>query len=260
MIYLQAFIILLAYFLIFFIIGQIIKNNSIVDIGWGLGFVILAGFMYALGGTYTFRSTIITVLVALWGLRLTYHLARRNIGKPEDYRYVNMRKRWGTRYAYIKAFFNVYFLQMALMYIIGLPIIMINQSQNSTTTALDYIGLAVWVMGYAFEVVGDYQLKQFKKNPANKGKIMNKGLWQYTRHPNYFGEAVMWWGIFIIGLSIEQPLIMIISPITITFFLRFVSGVPLLEKKYAGRPDFIAYTQQTNIFIPWFPKKTKTSI
>ncbi|WP_461204855.1 DUF1295 domain-containing protein [Clostridium sp. DL1XJH146] len=257
MIYLQTALVLLVYFTIVFIIGQFLENNSIVDMAWGLGFVIVAIFTFFMGGHYTVRSIVTLILVSIWGMRLFYHIARRNIGKREDFRYVNMRKNWGTKFVRVKAFFNVYFLQMVLMYIISLTIILINNSSDATLHILDFVGILVWIIGYIFEAVGDYQLKMFIKDKANKGKLMKYGLWKYTRHPNYFGEATMWWGIFIIGLSVSGGLYGMISPIVITYLLVFVSGVPLLEKKYKDREDFKEYMKETSIFIPWFPKKKK---
>lgn len=253
--FLQVAIVLFSYFLIIFVIGQVIKDNSIVDIGWGLGFVIVAIYTFFWSSQFQARQIIVTLLVAFWGLRLAYHVGRRNIGKPEDFRYVNMRKAWGNRLVWLKAFFQVYFLQFTLMFIISTTITKINTSVNGQLIILDYIGVGIWVIGYIFEVVGDAQLKHFIKKPENKGKIIESGLWKYTRHPNYFGEATMWWGIFILALGVKQSFWTIISPITITFFLLFVSGVPMLEKKYKDRPDFIEYKKRTSMFIPWFPKK-----
>lgn len=254
-IFLQAAILIFAYFLVLFVIGQVKKNNSIVDIGWGAGFVLIALYTYFVMGLYTIGPTIVTFLVSIWGMRLSYHIYRRNAGKPEDYRYVRMRKNWGDRNPKLKAFFRVYMLQMVLMYMISTPVILLNSTGEKDGLAFIIAGTIVWIFGFIFEAVGDRQLKQFKSDPENKGRIFTQGLWKYTRHPNYFGEAVMWWGIYLIALSVEGGVFTVISPVLITFLLRFVSGVPLLEKKYGDRPDFKEYSERTNIFIPWFPKK-----
>ena len=254
-IFLQVILVLFIYFLLLFALGQVIKNNSIVDIAWGLGFVIIAVYTFFASENITFKNSLVTTLILLWGLRLSYHIGKRNIGKPEDYRYVNMRKSWGKKYILIKAFMQVYFLQLVLMFIISIPIIIVNAYNKQGIKLLDFFGLFVWIFGYFFEVVSDYQLKGFVKNPNNKGKIMKAGLWKYSRHPNYIGEATMWWGIYIFSISAYNPIITIISPITITYLLLFVSGVPLLEKKYKDNIEFIEYKKRTSIFFPWFPKK-----
>ena len=165
-----------------------------------------------------------------------------------------MREKWGNK-VNINAYFKVFMLQGMLMSIIALPIIFFNSSIISKFNIINIIGILMWIIGYYFEVVGDYQLKRFIKNPNNKGKIMTYGLWKYTRHPNYFGESVMWWGIFFITLNSPLGYIGIISPTLITYLLVFVSGVPLLEKKYESNKEFQDYASKTSKFIPWFTKK-----
>jgi steroid 5-alpha reductase family enzyme len=249
--YLESIIVLFIYFNIFFLIGQYKKNNAVVDIAWGLGFVLVAWFTFMLS-SMTIINYVITIIVSLWGLRLGYYLFKRNWNKAEDYRYVEMRKSW-LKYPLLQAYLKVYMLQMLLMYIISLSIIFINNS-NSNLGLLAYLGIFVWIIGYFFEVVGDYQLKKFVSNPLNKGHIMKTGLWKYTRHPNYFGEAVMWWGIYLLALNAGGYLT-IISPLLINFLLVFVSGVPLLEKKYKDNLEFQEYAKVTSIFIPMPPKR-----
>jgi steroid 5-alpha reductase family enzyme len=249
--YLESIIVLFIYFNIFFLIGQYKKNNAVVDIAWGLGFVLVAWFTFILS-SMTIINYVITIIVSLWGLRLGYYLFKRNWNKAEDYRYVEMRKSW-LKYPLLQAYLKVYMLQMLLMYIISLSIIFINNS-NSNLGLLAYLGIFVWIIGYFFEVVGDYQLKKFVSNPLNKGHIMKTGLWKYTRHPNYFGEAVMWWGIYLLALNAGGYLT-IISPLLINFLLVFVSGVPLLEKKYKDNIEFQEYAKVTSIFIPMPPKR-----
>ena len=247
--YLYSLLVLFVYFNVWFIIGQIKKNNAVVDIAWGLGFVLVAWFTYIFSDKAIINS-VITLLVSLWGLRLGYYLFKRNWNKNEDYRYVNMRKSW-IKYPMLQAYLKVYMLQMILMFIISIPIIFVNNLSDSLSI-VSYIGLFIWIIGYFFEVVGDYQLKKFVSN--NKGKIMKSGLWKYTRHPNYFGEATMWWGIYLIAFSVGG-IYTVISPILITILLLFVSGVPLLEEKYKDNEEFKEYAKVTSIFIPWFPKR-----
>jgi steroid 5-alpha reductase family enzyme len=247
----ETLLVLFVYFNIWFLIGQLKKNNAVVDIAWGLGFVVVALFTF-IYSEMVLINYVITILISLWGLRLGYYLFKRNWNKKEDYRYVEMRKSW-IKYPMLQAYLKVYMLQMILMIIISIPIIFINSSSDSLSL-IAYFGILIWIIGYFFEVVGDYQLKVFVKNPNNKGKIMKTGLWKYTRHPNYFGEATMWWGIFIISLSVDG-IYTIISPILITLLLLFVSGVPLLEKKYKDNKEFQEYAKVTSVFIPWFVKK-----
>lgn len=247
--------ILFAYFVLLFLVGQVLKDNSIVDIGWGFSFFVAALISFFLGQTFMPRATLITALVALWGLRLSIHLAIRNIGKGEDYRYVEFRKRWGDRFVRLKAFLHVYFLQFTVMAVVSMPLIQGNLNPNQTLGPLAYFGMAVWVIGFLFEAVGDLQLKRFKADPANKGKLLDKGLWALTRHPNYFGDAVMWFGIFFISITEITTLWTLIGPIIMAFFLRNISGAKMLERKYEGRADYDAYKERTNMFVPGPPRK-----
>ncbi|MCJ7679308.1 MAG: DUF1295 domain-containing protein, partial [Candidatus Aminicenantes bacterium] len=171
-----------------------------------------------------------------------------------DFRYAKWRKEWG-RWFVLRSYFQVFILQGVLMGIIALPILLVNASMKPGLTWLDGLGVAVWVIGFCFETMGDLQLARFKKNPSNKGKIMTSGLWRYTRHPNYFGESAMWWGIFLITLSVPGGWVGVVSPVLITFILLFVSGVRMLEKKYGDNPEFQAYAERTSVFIPFPPKK-----
>jgi steroid 5-alpha reductase family enzyme len=253
--YLETFAILFMFFVVVFIIGQILKDNSIVDIAWGAGFVVSALYTFFRNPESGLKGILLTLAVSIWGSRLTYHLAKRNLGKPEDYRYVNMRKRWGNKYVLIKSFLNVYLLQCVIQYIVTLPVIYGNTTAQQELYVYNVIGIVLWGIGFFFEAYGDYQLKQFKKDPNNKGRLMTSGLWALTRHPNYFGDSAMWFGIFLIALSGLSGLWIIVGPVLMTFFLVFVSGVRLLEKKYEGREDFEAYKKRTNAFIPWFQKK-----
>ncbi|QSX08854.1 DUF1295 domain-containing protein [Alkalibacter rhizosphaerae] len=254
-IYLESALVVWIYFTIVFFIAQWKKNNSIVDITWGLGFVVLANYLLFRTATFDLRSIVATVLVTAWGLRLFLYIGIRNWGKPEDFRYVAMREKWGTDHYYLKAYANVFLAQAGFLYIVSFPVILVQARDPGGFGWIGLIGLAIWLVGFFFEAVGDYQLRQFLKKPENKGKLMRYGLWKYTRHPNYFGEATMWWGIFLVTLGDLFGLLGIIGPATISYLLMFVSGVPLLEKKYMKREDFREYAKVTNKFFPWFPKK-----
>lgn len=242
---------------IFFLISMKKKNNGLVDIAWGLGFVLvsLVTLMFSTQDI-NLRILIPNFLVLLWGLRLSYHLFKRNWNKEEDFRYAKWRKEWKDTFV-IRSYFQVFMLQGLLMFLISYPIVLNNMSGFTELVLIDYIGISVWVIGFLFQTIGDAQLKEFISNPNNKGKIMNEGLWKYTRHPNYFGEATMWWGIFLIGLNPESAsgLIGIFSPLIITYMLLYVSGVPMLEKKYEDNQEFQEYAKVTSKFIPWFQKR-----
>ncbi len=254
--FLPSVILVFLFFTSFFIIAQIIKNNSIVDIGWGFGFILIALYTFFFSEIITAKSVLVTILVLIWGSRLSYHILKRNWGKPEDFRYAKWRKEWG-KWLFIRGFFQIFMLQGLLMLIIASPIILINHSRQTGLHWMDYLGAAIWITGFLFESIGDYQLAQFIRNPENKGEIMKYGLWRYTRHPNYFGEATMWWGIYLIALSLPNGFWFIISPLTITILLLYVSGVPMLEKKFADDPKFQEYARETPKFFPWFPKKSE---
>jgi steroid 5-alpha reductase family enzyme len=182
----------------------------------------------------------------------------RNLKKSEDFRYKQWRDTWG-KWFYLRSFFQVYLLQGLLMIVIGYPFIHAAvYGADSQLGILSVLGVAVWCVGYFFEVVSDYQLDVFIKNPANKGAVMDQGLWQYSRHPNYFGEVTMWWGVWLITLPFPFGLYTIVSPLAITFLILNVSGVPLLEKKFAGNPKFEEYKKGPVSSSPCLSAKFKT--
>jgi steroid 5-alpha reductase family enzyme len=251
---LQACIVIVIYFVIWYIIAMIIKNAGIIDIGWGLGFVVVAWFGFL--QNINIVSGILTLMVSLWGLRLTFHIFKRNVGKPEDFRYANFRRQWGKTFL-IRSLFRLFMFQAVLMFLISLAFIYGNVEASIVSLPLLIIGIIIWLIGFVFEAVGDKQLKRFITEPNNKGRLIETGLWKYTRHPNYFGEALLWWGIFIAALGSGAPWFTVLSPITITLVIRFVSGVPMLEKRNENKPGYDVYKAKTNIFIPWFPKGEK---
>ena len=249
-IYLYSLLAILGNFVLFYIIGMVRNNNTYVDIGWGLGFIIAAGVSYILGGM-TCPAKIATALVTVWGTRLSIHLGSRVIGSEEDYRYQEMREKWD--HFYINSFFRIYMVQAVLQALVVVSVIAINSLRIAATGPLVYAGAAVWLLGFFFESVGDHQLKRFLEK--GEGGVMDQGLWKYTRHPNYFGESVQWWGIFVIAAGAGAGLWTVISPVTITFLLLFVSGVPMLEEKMMEDPEYREYAERTSKFIPWFPEE-----
>jgi steroid 5-alpha reductase family enzyme len=241
------------YMTIVFLLALKKKDNSIVDIAWGLGFVGVAILTFFLKEGWTTRHIFVSGLILIWGMRLALHIAIRNRGRGEDFRYAKWRQEWRRGFV-LRSYVQVFMLQGVLLCVVAFPIMIVNFSERPDLTFLDIIGVGIWSIGFVFETVGDFQLRQFKKSPENRGKILTAGLWKYTRHPNYFGEALMWWGIFLIALSVENGWMAMISPLLISFLLLRVSGVTMLEKKYAGNSEFEAYAEKTNTFFPWFPK------
>jgi steroid 5-alpha reductase family enzyme len=245
---------IIVYMSVIFLIALLKKDNSIADIAWGLGFILIAAITFFLGKGTSARQILLNSLVLAWGSRLAVHIFMRNRTRGEDYRYARWRKQWG-RWFIPRSYLQVFLLQGLLLLVIVYPIILINHSEEEGLKFLDVLGATIWLLGFFVETVGDYQLLLFKRNPENRGKIMTRGLWAYSRHPNYFGEATMWWGIFFIALSTGHGWTAIASPLLITFLLLRVSGVVLLEKKQTGNPGFVEYARKKNAFIPWFPKK-----
>ncbi|MBN1223515.1 MAG: DUF1295 domain-containing protein [Candidatus Aminicenantes bacterium] len=243
----------LAYMSIVFIAAMLRRDNSVVDTAWGIGFILIAFLTLFLKVGANFRQVLVTALIFLWGGRLSVHIGGRNKGKKEDFRYAQWRKDWGKWFV-PRSYLQIFLLQGIIMIVVSYPVILVNSRGGSKFAILDIAGILLWCIGFYFEAEGDHQLRKFKKNPENRGKIMTSGLWKYTRHPNYFGEAVMWWGIYIIALSVKQGWTAVVSPVLITFLLLKVSGVAMLEKKYAGNKEFAEYAQRTNAFFPWFPK------
>lgn len=245
--YLILALALFAYMAICYAIALVKKRNDVADVAWGLGFVFLAWLSYYLSGGND-RALLVNSLVTVWGLRLAWHIHVRNHGKTEDFRYAQWRREW--KHFYLRSFLQVFMLQGGFLFVTISPVLFINISVPEPFHGLDVVGVSVWLIGFYFESAGDYQLKQFKKNPANKGKIMTTGLWRYSRHPNYFGEAVQWWGIFLFALTMPGGWVTVVGPIMITYLLRYVSGVPMLERKYEGNDSYEAYKKKTSVFFP----------
>jgi len=232
-----------------FLLAMVLKDNSIVDIFWGLGFIVLTAYSLWKADDIDIKKIIVSTLVLIWGLRLAAHIFLRNRGRGEDFRYANWRRTW--KYFVLRSFFQVFMLQGFFMLIIALPVLHINHGIPVDSGMIDVAGLLIFLAGFLFEVIGDAQLAAFRKDSANTGKIITTGLWKYTRHPNYFGEALLWWGIWLMAVPVVDGIFTVISPITITLLLRYVSGVPMLETKYEGRADWEDYKRRTPVFLPF---------
>jgi steroid 5-alpha reductase family enzyme len=249
-------LVILGYMAILWIVSLILQNSSIVDIFWGAGFVMANWVYFALTPEgFATRKWLIGVLVTIWGLRLSLYILWRNWGKGEDFRYRKWREEAGGNWWW-RSFFKVFLLQGVLMWIISAPLLAAQIGATPARLAiLDFVAVAMWAIGFFFEAVGDLQMARFKGNPANKGKVMNTGLWRYTRHPNYFGEATMWWAYYLVALA-AGGWFTIFSPILMTTLLLRVSGVALLEKSLKEtKPKYKEYVETTSAFIPWFPRK-----
>jgi steroid 5-alpha reductase family enzyme len=234
------------------------RDAGIIDGFWGSGFVLLAWIYWVLAGGTTERKLLLVILVTLWGLRLTGHIALRNWGEPEDYRYREMREKHGATFPVV-SLFKVFLLQGGLMWLISVPLLQA-QSARAPLNLLDVAGVIVFAVGLVFETIGDLQLVRFRADPDNRGRVLRTGLWRFTRHPNYFGDAAVWWGFFLIALATPGSAWTVFSPLLMTFFLLKVSGVVMLEKKLVeSRPEYAEYVASTSAFVPWFPRKPRTA-
>jgi steroid 5-alpha reductase family enzyme len=246
------------------ILSLIIHDSSIVDIFWGLGYIAVYWFVALvwLGALRTPqalapRQLLLGVLVTIWGLRLSIHIAQRNWGKGEDFRYARWRAEAGASWWW-RSYFKVFLLQGAIMWLVAMPLLAtLAGPAPQTLTWVDSLAVLVWLAGFIFEAGGDWQLARFKADPANKGKLLTDGLWRYTRHPNYFGDAVQWWGFYLFAFA-SGSWWTFISPLLMTFLLLRVSGVAMLERTLKeSKPGYETYSSQTNAFFPGLPRGLK---
>jgi len=245
--------ILLVFMTAVFVLALYFKDNSIVDMAYGLAFVLICWAAFLSNGSGHPRQLLALSLVTVWGVRLATHIFLRKGDGGEDFRYRKWREEWGQTVVW-RSFLQIFMLQGAVFFFVALPALLILNHPGGVLGLLDLIGVLVWFFGFAFEAIGDWQLLQFKKNPDNRGHVIQAGLWRFTRHPNYFGEATLWWGLFLLALGAPFGALAILSPVLIDFLLLKVSGIPMLEAKYEGNPEFEAYKKRTNAFFPWFPK------
>ncbi len=236
-----------------FIAARVRDRNDIADVAWGLGFILAALVSLAAAGEYSPRALLVTGLVAVWGLRLAAHIHFRNRGKGEDPRYRKWREEWGSAFV-LRSFLQVFMLQGVLLLLVAAPVTYVNAAPYAPFTVLDALGALVWLVGFLFEAIGDLQLSRFLRDPANRGKLMTFGLWRYTRHPNYFGEVTLWWGIWLFAAAVPGGWMTVAGPLAITFLILKVSGIPMLEQRYEGRADFQEYKRRTSAFFPLPPR------
>lgn len=234
---------------IFFLIAVIRKNFAVIDVGWGLGFILISLISY-LHHPLSFKNAILLMVVVTWGTRLALYIFNRSRGKPEDHRYAKFREEWKPN-ANLHAWIKVFMFQGLLMMIVTLPVTAGMAREAKSFSIINYLGLVIWMIGFGFEVTADHYLNWWKGQPDNKGKICTTGPWKWTRFPNYFGEVLSWYGVYLIAF--EWPIFWtIIGPITINFMILKVTGVPLLEEHYKNRPEYQEYASKTPRFIPFF--------
>jgi len=235
------------------IVSLMLTDASIVDIFWGLGFVVVAWTAYALTWPGALRPLVVCVMTTVWGVRLAAHLAWRNLGHGEDYRYRAMRQAHGRLFPLV-SLGTVFLLQALLMWIVSLPI-QAAQAPGATSPLgwIDAAGIALWVTGLSFEAIADAQLARFKRSSSGTGAVMDRGLWRYSRHPNYFGDCLVWWGFGLMAIA-TGAWWSLAGPVVMTVLLVKVSGVALLEKTITERrPAYREYMARTSAFIPWPP-------
>ena len=239
---------------------SIVKRNvNVVDSLWGLGFVLIAWLTFFLAEGFLARKLLIALMVSFWGIRLSIYLTWRNWAKSEDARYGSWRTQIGKKFWYI-SLFKVFLLQALFMWVIALgPQYGQVAQQPGHLTWLDALGFMIWLTGFVYESLSDWQLARFKADLANRGKVMNRGLWAYSRHPNYFGEFLVWWGLFMVTLNTPLGWWTIGSPLIVTLVLLKMTGIPLTERAITNtRPGYKRYIRETNAFIPWFRQRKET--
>ncbi|MCG6189198.1 DUF1295 domain-containing protein [Maribellus maritimus] len=254
-IYIEGLIWIVALFTLAWIFSVRLKDAGIVDIFWGLGFVLVNFIYFQKTNEFTSRSLLLLALVGVWGLRLSIHIFIRNLGKPEDYRYQNFRKHYGPKRYWWVSFFQVFLLQGVLVWLISSPLLAVQYfSKENSLNVFDFAAVFTWLVGFTFEAGADYQLRNFKANPENKGKVLQTGFWKFTRHPNYFGDASVWWSyaIFSVAAGSYFP---ILSSVLMTWLIIRVSGVTMLEKSLKQKKSgYEKYALKTSAFFPWFQK------
>lgn len=233
-----------------------IRDASIVDIAWGADGALIALITFFLAPGAMPRKLLLAGMATFWGVRLALYIGFRKRGKGEDFRYEAMRKNHGTAFPR-RSLVKIFLFQAILIWAISAPVMWGQYADTPPRlTLLDFLGLGVFLLGFIIEFLADEQLKAFLRNPQNRGKVMDRGLWRYSRHPNYFGESLIWFGIFLVAAATPWGWVTVFSPLVMTWFLLKISGVPLLEEALARRRDgYREYMERTSPFVPWPPKK-----
>lgn len=245
----------LIFFSVLWLVSLKLRDSSIADIFWGPGFVLSSIAYLQTTNGFPARSSLVTVLLSIWGLRLALHIGRRNIGRGEDFRYRAWREQYGKQWWWV-SYFKVFLLQAAIAWVVSLPVFYAMRAvEPAQVTLWDVAGVVLFAIGFLFEAIGDEQLRRFRQDRSNDGAVLQSGLWRYTRHPNYFGEAVLWWGLGVIGAGTPGGVVGLIGPAVITFLLIRVSGVAMLERTLSRtKAGYAEYSERTPAFLPWLPK------
>ncbi len=256
MAYLDYLAIILAVSIIGYIISLFIKNASIADVFWGLYFVLITDYLLFSARSLNTAKLTLAFVINVWGFRLSFHILGRLIkSKKEDRRYADFRVKWGDKFNYRSLLQNFLF-QGLLAFLIALPIIIVlKRPSNILINWAVYGGFFVWLVGFMVESLADYQMTIFLKNKRGNNEILDSGLWRYSRHPNYFGELLSWWSIWLICFGLNVPVLSLLSPLLLSVLILFVSGVPLAEKRLRSNPKYEKYILTTSVIIPWPPKK-----
>lgn len=235
----------------------LLKDSSLADVYWGIYFILIAVVLYFQSPVHNSIQNIDLILIILWGTRLAIHIALRKVNKPEDFRYSNWRNQWGKNFLW-KNLLQNYLLQALFAIIISSStlVIFFNQDSASTIHWWQYIAILIWIKGFIYEFISDHQLTRFMKLRKSNKEVLKSGLWKYSRHPNYFGEIVQWLGLWILTIGLKYYLFAIISPLLISYLIVFVSGIPLLEKRFSNNPDYKEYMRYTPSLIPFFKRKS----
>lgn len=254
-IWLSGLLLIIVFISFIWVLSVLLKNAGIVDIFWGLTFILVTVLYFFITPEISARKILVLTLVVIWGMRLSVHIFIRNLGKPEDYRYQEFRRNYGEKRYWWFSYFQVFLLQGTLVWLVSAPLLAVNYFANEKPFgAIDILAVIIWLTGFIFEAGGDWQLNRFKKNPANKGKLLQTGLWKYTRHPNYFGDAAIWWGFAVFSIA-AGCYIPVLSAALMTWLIVKVSGVAMLERTLINtKPGFDEYVKRTSAFIPWIPK------
>ncbi|MFT5203543.1 MAG: steroid 5-alpha reductase family enzyme [Candidatus Aldehydirespiratoraceae bacterium] len=235
------------------VVSLFLRNASVVDIAWGAGFVLVAWIARMVGDGHNGRSTLLTAMVTIWGLRLAGHLWWRSRGAAEDFRYQSMRRRQREHFP-LRSLVTVFGLQGLLMFIVSLPVQLAATARYPDIGWIAVVGVVLWGIGFFFETVGDAQLAQFRADTANDGMVLDRGLWRYSRHPNYFGDCCIWWGIFLVTAETGAAWFGLIGPVAMSYLLINVSGVAMLERGLRKRRDgYPEYVARTSMFFPRRP-------
>lgn len=249
-IFLESALLLLVYASVWFVLSVLKKRNDIADIAWGVGYVLIC--LYHLATKPAHPVVVVCyALILFWGVRLSLFIYLRNSNKPEDFRYAQWRKEWGSSF-YLRSFLQVYLLQAFFLFVIISPVLFAASFSQSEWSVYSTVGVLVWVVGFYWQSVGDHQLRQFIQTRKSKEDVLQTGLWKYTRHPNYFGEVTMWWGIYLIIFPLSGSLFFIVGPVTITLLIRYVSGVPMLERRYRDNEAYKVYKTNVPALFPRF--------